>query len=284
MINFFNTITIVSCENSSIILLYKSLPLCKKLTTSYRCDISFAEVFASRVNEMTFMEVLMNQKVRKISSEGTSESAARASMMHAFAGMMNALSGVMGICVLLALGVLVYLFSGLIGAVFLWMINLVGAILLASLAIYYLLDGMDTLNPTAEEVAAGITVKEYLLKKYHNAELHASKVFKKKVKEDATPVEFEAAFKKQALGLMVMHGMFTVLMTIYTVHGFVPGLGITAVVAGVVGTLAKMAQCVILDSLTTPMTLRKTRQQVIHFLVYGLPILYTVAVLLSYVF
>ena len=226
----------------------------------------------------------MPGKVTRVRSV-ENESAARADVLHAFSGVLNSISGVMGIVVLLGAAVIVYLFSGFIGVVLSNIVQMVGAIALTVLGICYFVEGLTyRLGCFWEDVPAEMLVKEYLLDKFRKGQLSAQKLFGKKMSENMTEADWVSGFKKDAKSSALMYGLFTALLITYAVYGFgAAPLRIFAILAAIVGSLGKLGQAIVLESLEKPALGLSTRDRILLPLIYGLPVVYVLCILGSYI-
>lgn len=186
---------------------------------------------------------------------------------------------------LVCLGMLAYssYAHGTLWTAAVWAVRMQGAILLTVFAFYYILDGGDEAKHSKEDIAAGMSIKEYVLKRYRSDTSRAPHFLKLRVDAQSTNLEWETAFTWQILGLGILHCCFVLTILGHVVAGVEPRLGLVAAFAASIAAVKKIGYARALDTFKMRMTWN-VRDTLLHAFMYCVPPVYVLIVLLEYVF
>jgi len=207
-------------------------------------------------------------------------------LARAKANVLNSVATLPGLLALVVVLGAIYLFSGFIAATILFIVKLVGGVLLLGFGVYLYLDSCDKYNPTQEDVDAGITRKEYILRKFKNNEQMGARLFKTKDNGTGSDEEVLENLTKQyytkacvLLGLVVLFG-------VYTLYGYAPALGVLAVIAVGICSLMRASIPIMLEQslLNRLVERRQLGATILNHVVYGIPMLYIGAIFYHFIF
>ena len=204
------------------------------------------------------------------------------------AGLLNSTSALVGVLTLAVLAIGLYALSSIVGGLLIVAVKVVGGILLLCLGAFYFLNYKVGWNPTDEEVANHVPIKQYLLRRYHEHEMSVAKLFKTKAPlSEVGSVELESALRTNYCTMAGIFGGFALLLVVYVIGGaFAPLLGVVSIFFVARGAFSKLGHAVCLSQrsgrLMEPVKKITLRQRGSQALAYFVPLSYIAVIMLHY--
>ena len=210
------------------------------------------------------------------------------SVKGAKAGLFSSVSALVGVLTLVVLAIGLYVLSSIVGDLLIVAVKVVGGILLLCLGAFYFLDYKVGWNPTDDEVANHVSIKQYLLRRYHEQEVSVVKLFKTRVPlSEIGSAELESALCTNYYTMAGIFGGFALLLVVYVIGGaFAPFLGVVSIFFVTRSVFSKLGHAVCLSQtsgrLMEPVKKITLKQRGSQALSYFVPLSYIAVIMLHY--